>query len=233
MVAGFHLSLDAPSATAAALAVAQAVLPKVSWLKQRDVDLAWPVHGLPEVIHVDNGREFHSRAFERGCQQHGIQIEYRPPATPRFGGHIERLMGTLMGRVHAFPGSTSSNSAARGSYDSEARAVLSFQEFERILAALCSCCHLCRVRDEVSPAYPPGHWCFRRRLNGRVACRGRAAEQAVGTRGADEPPGAAVGPASWQPDPPGCDHAALRSRYAFPRHRPRPAARAGFVVPSW
>ena len=38
------------------------------------------------------------RAFERGCQQHGIRIEYRPPATPRFGGHIERLMGTLMGR---------------------------------------------------------------------------------------------------------------------------------------
>ncbi len=134
MVAGFHLSLDAPSATAAALAIAQAVLPKLSWLKQRDIDFAWPVHGLPDVIHVDNGREFHSRAFERGCQQHGIRIEHRPPATPRFGGHIERLMGTLMGRVHAFPGSTSSNSAARGSYDSEARAVLSFQEFERILA---------------------------------------------------------------------------------------------------
>ena len=54
-----------PSATAAALAIAQAVLPKLSWLKQRDIDFAWPVHGLPDVIHVDNGREFHSRAFER------------------------------------------------------------------------------------------------------------------------------------------------------------------------
>ena len=49
MVAGLHLSLDAPSATAAALAVAQAVLPKLSWLKQRDIDLAWPVQGLPDV----------------------------------------------------------------------------------------------------------------------------------------------------------------------------------------
>jgi putative transposase len=134
MVRGLYLSLDAPCATSAALAVAQAVLPKTDWLADRAIELSWAVHGLPEIIHVDNGREFHSRAFERGCQQHGIRIEYRPPATPRFGGHIERLMGTLMGRVHAFPGSTSSNVVARGAYDAEARAVLSFREFEHILA---------------------------------------------------------------------------------------------------
>jgi putative transposase len=133
VVLGLYLSLDAPCATSAALAVAQAVLPKTDWLADRAIELSWAVHGLPEIIHVDNGREFHSRAFERGCQQHGIRIAYRPPATPRFGGHIERLMGTLMGRIHAFPGSTSSNVVARGAYDAEARAVLSFREFERIL----------------------------------------------------------------------------------------------------
>ena len=134
MVAGFYLSLDPPSATFVALTIAQAVLPKEVWLADRSIGAAWPTHGLPEIIHVDNGREFHSRAFERGCQQHGVRIEYRPPATPRFGGHIERLMGTLMGRVHALPGSTSSNVTARGDYDAEAKAVLSFREFERILA---------------------------------------------------------------------------------------------------
>lgn len=134
LVLGLYLSLEAPSATSVALAVAQAVLPKAEWLADRGLELAWAAYGLPEIIHVDNGREFHSRAFERGCQQHGIRIAYRPPATPRFGGHIERLMGTLMGRVHAFPGSTSSNVVARGAYDAEARAVLSFREFERILA---------------------------------------------------------------------------------------------------
>lgn len=132
-VLGLLLSLDPPSATAAALAVAQAVLPKDDWLADRAISLTWPAYGLPEVIHVDNGREFHSRAFKRGCEQHGIRIDYRPPATPRFGGHIERLMGTLMGRVHALPGSTSSNVAARGNYDAEAQAVLTFREFERIL----------------------------------------------------------------------------------------------------
>jgi putative transposase len=133
MVAGLTLSLDPPSAAGTALALMQAVLPKALWLTDRAIGLAWLTQGLPELIHVDNGAEFHSRAFERGCQQHGIRIEYRPPATPRFGGHIERLMGTLMERIHALPGTTFSSVAARGDYASEARAVLSFREFERIL----------------------------------------------------------------------------------------------------
>jgi putative transposase len=125
LVLGLYLSLEAPSATSAALAVTHAVLPKVTWLQDRGIGLAaWPAHGLPEVIHVDNGQEFHSRAFARGCQQHGIRVAYRPPATPRFGGHIERLMG----RVHALPDSTAANVTARGGYDP------AFREFERILA---------------------------------------------------------------------------------------------------
>jgi hypothetical protein len=39
-VLGLHLSLDAPSATAAALGVAQAVLPTADWLSPHDIDLA-------------------------------------------------------------------------------------------------------------------------------------------------------------------------------------------------
>jgi putative transposase len=133
MVVGLYLSLEAGCATSA-LAVAQAVLPKADWLGDRAIEPGWLAHGLPEIIHVDNGRELHSRAFERGCQQDGIRIAYRPPATSRFGGHLERLMGTLMTRVHALPGPTASNVSARGTYDSETWAVLSFREFERILA---------------------------------------------------------------------------------------------------
>jgi putative transposase len=91
------------------------------------------MHGLPRSLHLDNGAEFHSRALKRGCQQHGVRINYRPPATPRFGGHIERLMGTLMTRVHSLPGTTSSNVIARSDYQSERKAVLTLAEFERIL----------------------------------------------------------------------------------------------------
>ena len=134
IIVGLQLSFDPPSAVGVALAVAHAVLPKATWLADRGLTMAWPTEGRPETIHVDNGSEFHSRAFERGCQQHGIQIEYRPPATPRFGGHIERLMGTLMQRVHALPGTTFSSVAQRGDYLPQDRAVLTFREFERVLA---------------------------------------------------------------------------------------------------
>ena len=133
-VLGFCLSFDAPSAAGVALAIGQAVLPKAEWLRERDLGLAWPMHGMPVSLHLDNGAEFHSRALKRGCQQHGIRIDYRPPATPRFGGHIERLMGTLMTRVHALPGTTSSNVVARGDYPAEQKAVLTLREFERIFA---------------------------------------------------------------------------------------------------
>jgi putative transposase len=164
MVAGLTLSLDPPSAAGIALAVTQAVLPKAEWLADRAIGLAWPTQGLAEAIHVDNGAEFHSRAFERGCQQHGIRIDYRPPATPRFGGHIERLMGTLMGRIHALPGTTFSDVAARGDYASEARAVLSFRAFERIL-----------VLEVFGPYHNEIHTALGRTPDAgrRVACRNR------------------------------------------------------------
>jgi hypothetical protein len=58
-----------------------------------------------------NGPEFHGAALERG--------------------HIERLTGTMTGKVHLLPGTTDASPAARGGYDSEATAVLTFPEFAR------------------------------------------------------------------------------------------------------
>jgi putative transposase len=83
MVAGFLISLDPPCATSVALTLAHAVLPKTAWLAQRDIRLPWPVAVLPRSVHVDNGKEFHSRALERGCRQHGVQLDHRPVRTPR------------------------------------------------------------------------------------------------------------------------------------------------------
>jgi putative transposase len=134
LVAGFLISLDPPCATSVALALTHAVLPKESWLAARGLRLPWPVAGLPRSVHVDNGKEFHSLALARGCRQYGVQLDYRPVATPRYGGHIERLMGTLMGRVHELPGTTFSNIRDKGAADPEAAAALSLAELETVLA---------------------------------------------------------------------------------------------------
>ena len=130
VVAGFLISLDPPGATSVALALAHAVLPKAAWLTQREIRLPWPVAGRPDSVHVDNAKEFHSLALERGCRQHGIQLDYRPVRTPHYGGHIERLMGTLMGRVHELPGTTFSNIREKGDSDPEAAAALTLRELE-------------------------------------------------------------------------------------------------------
>jgi putative transposase len=133
-VLGFLVTFDAPSAAGVAMAVAHAVLPKAGWLAARALEVAWPMQGCPGVIHLDNAPEFHSKALERGCQRHGFRLAYRDRGTPHHGGHVERLMGTLMGRIHALPGTTFSNIAERGDYPSEARAVLTLGGFERVFA---------------------------------------------------------------------------------------------------
>lgn len=134
MVAGFYLTLENPSSTSVALCVQHMVMPKEPWLEARDIQAAWPVFGLPDVIHVDNGKEFHGRALARGTAEHGIALEYRPVLRPHYGGHIERLIGTMMGAVHLLPGTTSSNIAARGSYDPQKHAAMTLDELERWLA---------------------------------------------------------------------------------------------------
>ncbi len=135
MVTGFHVSLDPPSALAVSLVLTHAVLSKEQWLADRELStINWPVAGIPRVIHLDNAKEFHSEALLRGCQEYSIQIEHRPPGRPHFGGHIERLIGTMMGAVHLLPGTTFSNVQQKGSYDSEAHAALTLPELERWLA---------------------------------------------------------------------------------------------------
>jgi putative transposase len=134
MVAGFYLTLEPPSATSVALAIQHLVQPKEAWLARLGVTGKWPAAGLPDAIHVDNAKEFHSRALQRGCEEYGVALIYRPVATPRYGGHVERLIGTMMGAIHLLPGTTFSDIEARGDYDSAGKAALTLDELERWVA---------------------------------------------------------------------------------------------------
>jgi putative transposase len=132
-VAGFHLSLEPPSATSVALCIAHTALPKAAWLAERNIEGDWPAHGLFVRLHLDNAKEFRSEALRRGCEQYGIAIDYRPVRTPHYGGHIERLIGTMMGKVHLLPGTTFSNVHEKGDFDAEKSAAMTLDELERWL----------------------------------------------------------------------------------------------------
>ena len=127
-VLGLCLSLEAPSALLVALCLEHAVARKEPWLESLGSSLDWPVFGIPSALHVDNGREFHSSGFRRGCDLNGIDTLYRPPGTPRFGGHVERLIGTLMRHVRLLPGSSYSDLLRATPRHAEARATLTLSE---------------------------------------------------------------------------------------------------------
>ena len=134
MVAGYYVGLDDPSTTRTGVTFAQSVFDKGKWLVDRNLDLPWPVAGLPRVVHVDNGSDFRSHDFSSALEDFGVEVVYRPIARPHFGGHIERLIGTTMGALHLLPGTTFSNVQQRGEYPSEARAALTLGELDVWLA---------------------------------------------------------------------------------------------------
>ncbi|MGH9436338.1 MAG: Mu transposase C-terminal domain-containing protein [Terriglobia bacterium] len=133
-ILGFYLSFDAPSAVAVGVCLAHAVTPKAQWLEHLGLaGIDWPMYGKPRCIHTDNGKDFWSLALQRGCEEAGIKSVHRPPGGKHWGGHIERVIGTLMQRMHALPGTTFSNVAERGDYPSEQRATLTLAELREWL----------------------------------------------------------------------------------------------------
>ena len=136
MYCGFYLTFDPPGASSVAACVAHAVMDKNDWLVARGLPPRWPVAGLCEIIHVDNGKEFHSKAFTRACEDYGIEVRYRPPATPHMGGHVERRIGHLMQELHLLPGTTFSNIKERGVYDPAGNACLTIAEIEWLVASI-------------------------------------------------------------------------------------------------
>ena len=140
MVMGYYLSFDPPSETSVAMCVAHSMLPKDEWLLLHKVDANWPVCGVPRTIHVDNGADFRSNNFQQSCLMYGINLEFRPVKQPRYGGHIERVLGTLLTEIHQLPGTTFSSVNKREGYDSEKNAVFTKSEFEEWLVTL-----ICKV----------------------------------------------------------------------------------------
>ena len=131
MVAGFYVSFDPPGALAVGLCLAHAILPKESWLAQYEITTSWPVWGVMDSVHADNAKEFRGHMLRMACQEYDINLHWRPVARPHYGGHIERLLGTLNQEIHNLPGSTFSNPQARGAYDAEQHAAMTLSEFER------------------------------------------------------------------------------------------------------
>lgn len=134
-ICGFSVLLEGAGNVSVAACLAHACLPKDEWLRGLGHgDLRWPVWGTPRVLEYDQGPENAARGVQRGLAIHGIRAKARPKGRPEHHGHVERLIGTVMRRVHDLPGTTFSGVEARGGAEPERLACISLPELEEILA---------------------------------------------------------------------------------------------------
>jgi putative transposase len=135
LILGIYVSFDGPGYSSVMQCLLHAVTPK-TYLKSQfpKVENSWNAYGLPELIVVDNGLEFHGKDFEDACLQLGAAILYSPPRTPCYKASIERYFGTINRRLlHQQPGTTFSNFLDKKDYDPKKNALISFSAFMEML----------------------------------------------------------------------------------------------------
>ncbi|MEN8832035.1 DDE-type integrase/transposase/recombinase [Pacificibacter sp.] len=94
----------------------------------------WNMHGVPDVLATDNGSAFISHKFLGAAQSIGLDLERPPAGFPQLRGNIERLFGTMSTNLVArLSGRTFSDVVEKGDYPSEARTVLTVQDFADLL----------------------------------------------------------------------------------------------------
>ncbi|MCR9171379.1 MAG: Mu transposase C-terminal domain-containing protein [bacterium] len=131
MVAGLYISFDSPGALGTGICLSNSILPKDQICSKYDLKTEWPIWGIMRNLHFDNAKEFKGTMIKRASEEYGFNINWRPKGKSRYGAHIERLLGTLSKRIHVLPGTTFSDVKYRANYNSEAKATMSLEEFEK------------------------------------------------------------------------------------------------------
>ncbi|PZR82589.1 MAG: transposase [Stutzerimonas stutzeri] len=132
-ILGFYVSLGDPSIFRCGRAVANALLPKGPLLRKLGMDVDYPMYGQFKRLHADHAAPHRAESFRRACLANGIDPDVRPRGPAHFGGHIERLIGTMVGKMRLLPGATGSNVTQRDGYDAGQAAAMTIEEFERWL----------------------------------------------------------------------------------------------------
>lgn len=124
-VMGYHLSLDTPTSQTVCLALRQAIWPK--GLPE------WPMCGLPQELHLDNGKDFGSHHLEQVAADLGITVLFATPYLARAKGKIERFFRTLNEQVWCeLPGYVGPNVAER---PTDVAPMLTLQQVDAVLLA--------------------------------------------------------------------------------------------------
>ena len=131
MIVGFHLDYEAPSYASVMRCLGMIIRPK----DLTDIDCAseWPVVGVPDIIKLDNGPEFHSDSMVATAGTLGIELRYCKKGAPYLRGKVERFFGEVArDYCQMFPGRTYANIVEKADYQSHERAVMTLEQARRL-----------------------------------------------------------------------------------------------------
>lgn len=134
-ICGFHVGYDPPSYISVMKCLSHAIKPK-EYLKKKypNIENNWPCWGIMQLIVVDNGKEFHSKDLEAAALSLLIDIRYCPARKPWWKGGVERFFRTIgKSLIHTVPGTTFSNIADKGDYDSLEKAIITESDLHELL----------------------------------------------------------------------------------------------------
>jgi len=131
---GVYIGFEPPSYTSVMHALNHAIFPKY-YIKEKypKIKNEWHAYGIPEVLVVDNGKEFLSKHLKAACIELGIELDHNPVKMPWYKGAIERHFRTINQQLlHQTKGTTFSNILDKGEYDPLKNAVVGFRELLEI-----------------------------------------------------------------------------------------------------
>lgn len=131
---GYYLGFEPPSYLTVMECLHHAILPKGDVQNLYGTEHTWQAYGIPATLVIDNGKEFIGRDLEDACCLLGTVLQYTPVLTPQFKAGIERMFGSMNTLLfHTLPGTTFSNSAERGTYDSAKQACVYLSEIDKLM----------------------------------------------------------------------------------------------------
>ncbi|WP_346726718.1 Mu transposase C-terminal domain-containing protein [Bacillus suaedaesalsae] len=131
---GFYIGFEPPSYTSVMHALHHGISTKF-FMKEKypKVKKQWLAHGIPELLVVDNGKEFHSKHLKDACNRLDIEIMYCPVKVPWYKGAVERYFRTInQDLIHSTQGTTFSNVVAKGDYNPKKNAIIGFNKLLEI-----------------------------------------------------------------------------------------------------
>lgn len=128
-----YISFEPPSINRVRKAIKNGAFIKEN--KKYDTQNKWDIFGIPNTIFLDNGSDFTSAEVKRMINDTlESHVKYRPVRTPRYGGVIERLFGTINAEfIHRLEGTRKSNFRKLGEYEPEKTAALTLDDINELL----------------------------------------------------------------------------------------------------